>query len=132
MISLNPQTTSMSLYDFFFPQQATAQHLRSIVQHNQFSNAVNRVNQARAIRKGQVSKERVEELEDEIAQLTIVMEALLEVLGDSNAITMEMVARKISEIDARDGVIDCRITKKEEKKDEDDGPDRPELLFPDA
>ena len=122
----------MGLYEFFFPQQATAQHLRSIVQHNHFSNAVNRVNQARAIRKGQVSKERMEELEDEVAELTIVLEALMEVLGENKTITIEKVAQKIADIDAMDGVIDGKITKKEEKKNEDDGPDRPELLFPDA
>ncbi len=122
----------MSLYEFFFPQQAAAQHLRSIVHHNQFSNAVNRVNQARAIRRGQVTKERVEELEDEVAQLTIVLEALMEVLGENKTITIEKVAQKIADIDAMDGVIDGRITKKADKKDENDGPDRPELLFPDA
>jgi len=120
----------MSLYDFFFPQQAAAEHLGRLVQHNSFSNTMDRVNQARTSSKLKNTEKRVTELENEVAQLTIVLEALLEVLGNDPNISKDAIARKIAEIDARDGVLDGKITKKEEPKEDDDGPSRPELLFP--
>lgn len=56
-------------------------------------------------------KKRIDELESEVGQLTIIIEALLETMADRSIMTREELARKIGEIDARDGVIDGRITK---------------------
>lgn len=73
------------------------------------------------------AERRIEELENEVAQLTIVLEAMIEQLCDKDAMTREELAAKISEIDLRDGVADGRMTKMEPEVKEKK---RPKLIIP--
>lgn len=68
----------MSLFDFFFPEEAQAAHLRRLADATTASNMRARVNAVRMDASRESNQKRIEELEDEVSQLTIVVEALLE------------------------------------------------------
>lgn len=57
------------------------------------------------------ANKRIEELEAEVAQLTIVLEAMIEKFYESGILDGNGLAKKIAEIDLRDGVADGKITK---------------------
>jgi hypothetical protein len=67
--------------------------------------------EARRQQERMTASRRIEELEGEVAQLTIVLEAMLEKLYESGNLNSETLAAKIIEIDLRDGVADGKITK---------------------
>ena len=119
----------MSLFDFLMPEVAQASHLRQIADSASLANTQSRLQSARVAHKEQTSSRRIQELESEVGQLTIVVEALLECLEDSKAISKEEVAKKIGDIDARDGVIDGRKTKRE-KEQNSDTISKPKLHIP--
>jgi hypothetical protein len=101
----------MSLFNFFFPEQALAAHVLRIAESTSIASTQARILQARGDHAQSSAKKRIDELEKEVGQLTIVIEALLETIADQGIVTREDLARKIGEIDSRDGVIDGRITK---------------------
>lgn len=101
----------MSLFDFLFPEQAQASHLRQLAESNSLANTQARLNRVRQRQTQRSSEARIKELETEVSQLAITIEALLEKLSEDNSLTLSDVAKKIAEIDARDGVIDGKMTK---------------------
>jgi hypothetical protein len=101
----------MSLFDFFFPDQAQALHLRRLAESTSFSATQARINGSRDLNAQMSMKKRIDELENEVGQLTMIIEALLESISERSILSKEDLARKIGEIDARDGTIDGRITK---------------------
>ncbi len=119
----------MSLFDFFFPEQAQATHLRKLSDTISLHNVQSRINSSRSQEIQMSMKKRIDELESEVGQLTIVIEALLECIADRNILTREELARKIGEIDARDAVLDGRITKQKPQLEEPKS--LPKFNFPD-
>jgi len=117
----------MSLFDFFFPEQAQAAHLRRLADGTATNRIQARAARARQARSKNTSEQRIKELEDEVAELTIVVEALVEILDDTNSPRRVDLARKVAEIDARDGVRDGSVT-----KDVDQSAPKPKLRFPGA
>ena len=111
----------MSLFDFFFPEQAQASHLRQLSESNSLANTQARLARARTREVTEASAKRVEALEGEVAELTIIVEALLEKLSEDGSVTRADLARKVAEIDSRDGVIDGKITKHEPPAEEGGG-----------
>lgn len=101
---------SMSFFDYLFPEQAQASHMRNIANSMSLSRTQGRITQARVERKAMTNEKRVSELEDEVARMTIIMEGLLELFDEKELVSRVDLARKIGEIDARDGTIDGRIT----------------------
>lgn len=120
----------MSLFDFFFPEEAQAAHLRRLADATTASNMRARVNAVRVDASRESNQKRIEELEDEVSQLTIVVEALLEKLNEKGSFTREELAAKIAEIDLRDGLADGKITK--ELPSEPKPASKPRLLIPEA
>ncbi len=106
----------MSLFDFFFPEEAQAAHLRRLADSQARSNTHNRIANARAQASAATTQRRIEELENELGQMTILVESLLECIEEQGLLSRKQLAQKIGEIDARDGVIDGRITKVPEQK----------------
>ena len=117
----------MSLFDFFFPEVARATHLRRLTDSNSITNAKARMEKARSGRVDHSNRSRVVELEEEVAQLTNVVQALLEKLGEKEVATRLEITAKMAEIDARDGVIDGKITEEDDKSQYSSGP---KLEFP--
>ena len=117
----------MSLFDFFFPDQAQASHLRDIARSQRLQ--ASRTH-ARAGRDPEMSDlkdqlasahREIDELRDELGEAALVIEALIEKLELATVITREELAALAREVDARDGVVDGKITKEEPVDDNDPG-----------
>lgn len=119
----------MSLFDFLFPEQAQASHLRQLAESNKVANTQARLARSRQQKTHSSSEVRIKDLEDEVAQLTITIEALLEKLSDDGSLTRSELAQKIAEIDARDGIIDGQITKHQKTSKT---PFKPKLDIPES
>ena len=95
-----------------------------------------RLAQVRAERAAIGAKDRVEELEEEVARITLLLEGVLEHLNENGVMTLTDLRTKVAEIDTRDGVIDGKITKPgdvEESEPEDtEAPAKPKFNFPES
>ena len=109
----------MSLFDFFFPEWAKASHLRRIavnadLQERRQQVAHYRDRHTRLAEKSTTRK--VEKLEDELGQSTLVIEALIELLEESGTTNNSAIATLVHELDALDGVVDERVTPEASKR----------------
>ena len=118
----------MSLFDFFFPEEAQASYLRQIAHTQAYGSTQSRLANSRLDQSISSSAKRIKELEAEVGQMAILMEALLECIEEQGGVTRDQLARKVGEIDMRDGVIDGRITKPEDSTQ----PQRPKLHIPET
>ncbi len=100
----------MNLFDYLFPDVAQASHLRRIADEAETANIRSRIHQAGNHRQQRYNNRRIEELEVDVAQLTLVVEALIGKLVEGGNTTREELAARIAEIDLRDGVADGRFT----------------------
>lgn len=112
----------MSLFDFFFPDQAQAVHLRTIAENTQrevfrrrASEITEQMRMKQATRLKTKLDDRLGELENQLAQSALVIEALITQLEDKKLISRDELKARVAEIDAADGVLDGRITPSEEK-----------------
>lgn len=114
----SPLTHKMSLFDLLFPEQAQASHLRSLLRHKQLE-AVRQRHDARVVASAHLENtgQRLAELETELArtkaelaETQIVTRALVELILQSTDLKSEDLQNLIEDIDARDGVIDGRVT----------------------
>lgn len=113
---------AMSLFDFLFPEQAQAVHLRELAANSHQQAAALRAQQYAAekkqrevVRLNSKTDDRVIELENELAQSALVIESLIHLLEEKKLISREELRQRASEIDAADGVIDGKITPAAEK-----------------
>jgi len=83
----------MSIYDFFFPEQAQASHLRSLVNQKRYEYDRDQRDKSDIKDELRYAQRRIEKMGNEMAETQLLV--LLE---------------KIKEIDVRDGVEDGRIT----------------------
>jgi hypothetical protein len=60
-------------------------------------------------------EQRIEQLERELSQAGLTIEALVQLLENAKVITREELGNTIHEIDASDGVIDGKITPPEQQ-----------------
>ena len=107
----------MRFFDFFFPEQAQASHLRRLAEQGQpQATAVHRQRFQEAQQRRQESsrtrslEQRIAQLEQDLGQAGLAIEALLQLLEQSGVVTREALAARTQEIDARDGVVDGRMT----------------------
>jgi len=107
----------MSFFDFFFPQEAQASHLRRIADQQERQSQQEGMQHFRDERerrwetsRSQALEQRVEELERDLGQAGLVIEALLQALESSGTLKREDIAARAIAIDSADGVTDGRIT----------------------
>ncbi len=100
----------MSLFEFFrdFSQTHEMQRLADVSGYLKIQSSLA---EARHRQESLSANKRIEELEAEVAQLTIVLEAMIEKFYESGILDGDGLAKKIAEIDLRDGVADGKITK---------------------
>ena len=102
----------MSLFDFFFPDQAQASHLRSLVKLNQVRAYRDRKEQSRSektkTRLDELEKQ-VDELVEELAESNLVTQALVKMITHDDPEEREHFKNLIAEIDASDGVTDGKV-----------------------
>lgn len=107
----------MDFVDFFFPQQAQAGHLHDLAEATRRQTVAlhrERFQRERQRREedSQVAgmEQRIAQLERDMGQAGLVIEALLELLEESKTMNRQAVAERTTEIDARDGTVDGRHT----------------------
>jgi hypothetical protein len=101
---------SMSLFDFFRDLSQTHE-MQRLADISGYLRIQSNLAEARNRQERVSANKRIEDLEDEVAQLTIVLEAMIEKFYESGLLDGDVLAKKIAEIDLRDGVADGKITK---------------------
>ena len=96
----------MSLFDFFFPVQAQAEHLRNLVAQGRAS--------VRALRRRELGvtaelQSQIEALEDDLGYVALVLGSLLQVLDSKDVLSRDDVRTVILEVDELDGVADGKL-----------------------
>lgn len=122
----------MSFYDYFFPELAQASHLRRLADSQSMANMQTRIARARTERVALGTRDRVSELEEEVARLNLLLEGVLETLNDAGVMTLSSLRSKVAEIDARDGVIDGKVTKPSAESESTEGAEKPKFNFPES
>jgi hypothetical protein len=107
----------MSFFDFFFPQEAQASHLRRIADQQELQSQQEGMQRFRDERdrrwetsRSQALEQRVEELERDLGQASLVIEALIQLLESSGTLKRDDIATRAIAIDSADGVTDGRVT----------------------
>ncbi len=95
----------MSLYDFFFPEQASASHLRRMANQQDRQVRMNRIQEQSQYN----IEERVTELESDLGMVTLVLASLLEAANNNGAVSREDIKKIIDELDVLDGFKDGRL-----------------------
>ena len=95
----------MSLYDFFFPEQASASHLRRMANQQDRQARMNRVQEQSQSN----IEERITELESDLGMVTLVLASLLEVANENGAVSRKDIKKIIDELDVLDGFRDGRL-----------------------
>ncbi|MES2981355.1 MAG: hypothetical protein V4727_03495 [Verrucomicrobiota bacterium] len=100
----------MSLFDIFrdFSNTHEMQRLADVSGYLRIQSSLA---EARHRQERVSATQRIEELEEEVARLTIVLEATIEKFYESGVLDGDGLAKRIAEIDLRDGVADGKITK---------------------
>ncbi|MEE2642709.1 MAG: hypothetical protein VX768_18920 [Planctomycetota bacterium] len=94
----------MDFYDFFFPEQAQAAHLRKIA--NQNSIQLRKLNRHRPDSGQQSSSAEVQELQEDVRFLTMVIAALLRRFTETETASLADIRDLLDEIDGLDGAAD--------------------------
>ncbi|WP_193214711.1 hypothetical protein [Luteolibacter marinus] len=107
----------MSFFDFFFPDQAQASHLRRIADAKDLEahrEGMRRFSEERERRwesvRTQDLEQRVEELERDLGQAGLVIESLIQLMDEKGIATRDQIAGRAIEVDAADGLVDGKIT----------------------
>ena len=105
----------MSAFDFFFPEQAQASHLRSLVAQKQteyYHQQRDRNDTHEELRYAQKS---IKKLARELAETQLVVKAMAELIEAAGVCEPTELLAKINEIDLRDGVEDGQVTPNNER-----------------
>ncbi len=99
----------MSLFDFFFPEQAQASHLRQIAEQNQ--RAAWQHTQGAAFTDARVREleERVWKLENDLGFVALLCGSLLKSLEAKSQLSRQELLAVMHELDASDGWIDGKM-----------------------
>lgn len=92
----------MSLFDWFFPQQAQAAHLRSL------SERTHRNQKSQQQNLGSL-RHRIAQLEENQGVIALVLGSLLEKLDDNGVLARGDIEAKMQEIDEYDGIKDGKL-----------------------
>jgi len=92
----------MSLYNFFFPQQAAADHLQKLAR-----------TQARTSQQGarqvKIQDERIDELEQDLGYVALILGSLLQKVDEKGVLSRDEVRETMASLDEIDGVKDGRL-----------------------
>ena len=89
----------MSLFEFFFPEQAQANQLRRLVR------AQNRSARTLTNRNGNVER-RIDELEKDLGYVTLLLSSVLRKLDERGVVTRREVTEVMAQLDPLDGARD--------------------------
>lgn len=92
----------MDLFDFFFPEQAQAKHLRDIARNQRRAASMSASLSAKTVRQS----DEVSALREDVKFLTLVVATILKRLAETKTMNLNDVRDLLDEIDALDGVPD--------------------------
>lgn len=95
----------MSFFDFFFPEQAQASHLRSIANRSRLQSRRTRSNTSNS---SSLNK-RIGDLEADLGFVSLLLGSLMAQLDESGHISREGLRDLIKEVDGADGKEDGRL-----------------------
>jgi uncharacterized membrane protein len=95
----------MSLYDFFFPEQAQASHLRTLASQNR-RNQRDQTLQTRSLER---AEERIEALENDLGFVALALGSLMAKLDEKGVLTRQDVKDAMRTLDGADGVADGKL-----------------------
>ena len=95
----------MSLFDWFFPEQAQASHLRRLTEQNSAQRRQNRRDNA-AVRG---MEKRIEDLEQDLGFVSLVLASVMAKLDEKGTLSRADVKSAMKDIDEIDGVADGRL-----------------------
>ena len=102
----------MSLFDFFFPEQAQASHLRRLAdqQHRsqRFNDLSDRQNQEQQFRIAEL-EDRVLDLERDLGFVSLLLGSLLHTAHEKGVVTRADVCSALEKLDAHDGFKDGQL-----------------------
>jgi hypothetical protein len=100
----------MSLYDFFFPDAAQAEHLRKIAGEAEQANRIRAHGAVSLEQQNQQLYEKVARLERDVGALALVVASILKRLDEKGQVTRDEVKDTIQKLDLLDKVRDGRIS----------------------
>ena len=89
----------MDMYDFFFPEQAQASHLRKLARQSASSRVIKDPEQSQQIR----------DLQEDVKFLTLVLAAIVRRLSETETLNLADIQDLLTEIDGLDGVGDSGL-----------------------
>lgn len=95
----------MSFFDFFFPEQAQATHLRTLARKSHFD----RRRASRQSTSLSALEKRVEELEGDLGTVSLLLGSLMAQLEENGHLDRSDLRELIEEFDAADGKVDGRL-----------------------
>ena len=102
----------MSLFDFFFPEEAEAKHLRSQVKLNQVKAYREREDEktsAKTKTRLRELEKQVDELVEELAESNLVTQALVKLITHGDPHETEHFKKLIADIDANEEFTDSKV-----------------------
>jgi hypothetical protein len=100
----------MSLYDFFFPDEAQAQHLRKMAIQSEYANRLREHESGLLQQSNQQLGGRVARLERDVGALALVVASILKRLDEKGHVTRDEVKETIQKLDLLDSVRDGKIS----------------------
>ena len=97
-----PQEDAMGHFEFMFPEQAQAEHLKELARLQQ-------VQLNRSIRTRGDSQSRLVDLEADLGYITLILGSILERLDKKGIVTRDEVKSEMSALDEIDGVKNGRL-----------------------
>lgn len=97
----------MNLYEFFFPQFATIQHLKAIRQSQQEN--PQRLQAMAQAATDQALKKRLDDLESDMGLMVLVLTSLLSMLSEKGTLSREDFETELKSLDLIDGKADGRL-----------------------
>ncbi|MCA3007173.1 MAG: hypothetical protein INH34_02230 [Phycisphaerales bacterium] len=95
----------MSLFDFFFPEQAQASLLRTLVNENRRKKRRETL-EGRTLEK---AEDRIEALENDLGFVALLLGSLLAKLDEKGVLTRQDVKDAMPTLDGADGVADGKL-----------------------
>ncbi len=92
----------MSLFDFFFPEQAQASHLRKLTEQNRAAARTSRGASSE-------TRSKIESLENDVGYLALILGSILETLDSKGVVTRADVQASFAALDEIDGVKDGKL-----------------------
>jgi len=92
----------MSLYNFFFPQQATADHLQQLAR-------AQRQKSRQESRQSKFQDERIDEMEMDLGYVSLILGALLQKVDEKGVLSRAEVRETMAALDEIDGVKDGKL-----------------------